>query len=224
MPRESFERDLESLQDEILMMGSMVTVALRDAVEALARADVEAAYRIKSEDRAINEKQYAIEDQCLFLIASQQPMASDMRLIAAMLQIAGELERIGDYAKGISKIIRLSAGKPRLPLPAEMRPMSEMAIDMLRGALDAFVQRDAEAAREIIRRDDEIDDLYNQIQRELLDLMISDAQTIDRANYLVWALHNLERTADRATNICERVIFTVTGEIVEAAGEPLVPA
>ena len=181
-------------------------------------------YRIKSEDRAINEKQYAIEDQCLFLIASQQPMASDMRLIAAMLQIAGELERIGDYAKGISKIIRLSAGKPRLPLPAQMRPMSEMAIDMLRGALDAFVQRDAEAAREIIRRDDEIDDLYNQIQRELLDLMISDAQTIDRANYLVWALHNLERTADRATNICERVIFTVTGEIVEAAGEPLVPA
>ena len=224
MPRESFERDLESLQDEILVMGSMVSVALRDAVAALARADVETAYRIKSEDRAINEKQYAIEDQCLFLIASQQPMASDMRLIAAMLQIAGELERIGDYAKGISKIIRLSAGKPRLPLPADMRPMSEQAIDMLRGALDAFVQRDAETAREIIRRDDEIDDLYNKIQGELLDLMISDAQTIDRANYLVWALHNLERTADRATNICERVIFTVTGEIVEAAGEPLVPA
>ena len=198
------------------MMGSMVTVALRDAVDALARGDVDAAYRIKSEDRAINEKQHAIEDQCLFLIASQQPMASDMRLIAAMLEIGGELERIGDYAKGISKIIRLSAGKPRLPLPADMRPMSEMAIDMLRESLDAFVQRDAKAAYAIIRRDDEIDDLYNKIQRELFEMMFNDSKTIDRGNYLIWALHNLERTGDRATNICERVIFTVTGQIVEA--------
>ncbi len=216
MARESFERDLEALQDEILMMGSMVSVALRDAVDALALGDVDAAYRIKSEDRAINEKQYAIEDQCLFLIASQQPMASDMRLIAAMLEIGGELERIGDYAKGISKIIRISAGKPRLPLPADMRPMSEMAIDMLRESLDAFVQRDAKAAYAIIQRDDEIDDLYNKIQRELFEMMFNDSETIDRGNYLIWALHNLERTGDRATNICERVIFTVTGQIVEA--------
>ncbi len=216
MARESFERDLEALQDEILIMGSMVTVALRDAVDALARGDVDAAYRIKSEDRAINEKQYAIEDQCLFLIASQQPMASDMRLIAAMLEIGGELERIGDYAKGISKIIRISAGKPRLPLPADMRPMSEMAIDMLRGSLDAFMQRDAKAAYAIIQRDDEVDDLYNKIQRELFEMMFNDSKTIDRGNYLIWALHNLERTGDRATNICERVIFTVTGQIVEA--------
>ncbi len=225
MPRESFVRDLETLQDEILVLGSMVTVALRDSMSALQRLDVEAARRIKREDRAINEKRYAIEEQCLFLIASQQPMARDMRLLAAVLEIAGELERIGDYAKGISKIVRLMAGQPRLPLPPDMVEMSEKAIDMLRRALDAFVRRDVEMARDVIRGDDEIDDLYNQLHRELLEVMLADSEAITRANYILWAVHNLERTGDRSTNICERVIFTVTGQIVDEDEEEVrVPA
>jgi phosphate transport system protein len=213
--RETFERELQRIQDEVLVLGSMVEKAITESVESLKRRDLEGARRLIAEDRMLNEKRFAIENEALILIATQQPMAGDLRTIAAVLAIISELERIGDYAKGISKINLMMGEAPFVKPLVDIPRMAEKARHMLHRALEAFVQRDVDLARAIPDEDDEMDALYNQVYRELLTFIMSDPTTIDQATYLLWAAHNLERAADRVTNICERVVFTVTGEMME---------
>ena len=215
MIRASFDRELERLVDEVLTLGSRVEDALIDAVETLKRQDHEAARQLIASDREINEKRYDIESEALTLIATQQPMARDLRMIAAVLDLSSELERIGDYAKGIAKINLLIGEEPLMKPLIDLPEMASRAADMLDDALGAFAQQDVEKARTIPLRDDEVDDLYDQIYRELITLIMDKPGWIEQANYLLWAAHNLERAADRVTNICERVVFTVTGELTE---------
>ena len=215
MTRQSFDRELLQLQDELLALGSRVEEALTKSVQQLKQRDFQASRRLIAADKAINERRFAMEEEVMTLIATQQPMAGDMRLLAAVLEIVTELERIGDYAKGIARINLLIGEQPLVKPLIDLPVMAEKARDMLHRALEAFVQRDVEAARVIARRDNEIDDLYNQIYRELLSYIMEDPQVIEQANFLLWVAHNLERTADRVINICERVIFTVTGELAE---------
>jgi len=215
MPRETFEREMQRLQDELLVLGSMVEDALMDSVEVLKRRDMEGSRRLIAQDRRINEKRFAIEGDALVLIATQQPMAVDLRTLAAVLEITTELERIGDYAKGIAKINLMLGEEPLLKPLVDVPRMAERARSMLHRALTAFVQRDVELARAIPAEDDEVDALYNQVYRELLTYIIADPRTIEQANHLLWVAHNLERAADRVINICERVVFTVTGEMAE---------
>ena len=215
MPRESFARELQRLQDELLVLGSMVEQAIIDSVDQLKRRDQEGSRRLIQGDELVNRKRFAIESDCLVLIATQQPMAGDLRIIAAVLEIATELERIGDYAKGIARINLMIGDEPLVKPLIDVPIMADIARDMLHRALDAFVRQDVAAARAIPADDARVDTLYNQVYRELLDIIIADPRTIDGATHLLWVAHNLERTADRVTNICERVIFTVTGEMTE---------
>jgi phosphate transport system protein len=215
MPRASFERELHTIQDDLLLLGSMAQQALAASVEVLKSRDEAGAKRIIRNDQAINEKRFAIEADCLALIARQQPMAGDLRTLAAVLEIVTELERIGDYGKGIARISLLMGSGPLLKPLVDIPRMQQKAVDMLRRALDAFIRRDVALARAIPLEDAEVDALYNQIYRELLGFMMADPKTIDRATPLLWVAHNLERAADRVTNICERVVFTVTGEMNE---------
>jgi len=216
MIRTSFDKELQRLQDETLALGSLVENALTESVELLKRRDMEGSRRLIREDRElINPKRFEIEEQALVLIATQQPIATDLRIIAAILDIAHELERIGDYAKGIARINILIGNEPLLKPLIDVPLMAEKARDMLHRALESFIQHDVEAAHAIPEEDDEVDNLYKQVYRELLSYIIADPSTIEQANYLLWAAHNLERAADRVTNICERVIFTVTGKMEE---------
>jgi phosphate transport system protein len=215
MPREAFERELHSIQDDLLLLGSMAQQALADSIEVLRNRDEQGAKRIIRDDQAINEKRFAIEADCLALIATQGPMAGDLRTLAAVMEIVTELERIGDYGKGIARISLLMGSGPLLKPLVDIPRMQQKAVDMLRRALDAFIRRDVALARAIPQEDAEVDALYNQIYRELLTFMMADPRTIDRATPLLWVAHNLERAADRVTNICERVVFTVTGEMNE---------
>jgi phosphate transport system protein len=218
-PRETFDRELQRLQDEILALGSMVENALVESVEILKRRDMEGSQRLIAQDRVINEKRFAIEADALILIATQQPMAGDVRTLAAILELSTELERIGDYAKGIARINLMMGEGPLIKPLIDVPRMAGKAQSMLHRALDAFVRRDVDLARAIPAEDDEVDALYNQVYRELMTFVMSDPRNIDQANYLLWAAHNLERAADRVTNICERVIFTVTGKMMEMDSE-----
>jgi phosphate transport system protein len=215
MARTHFNRELQRLQDEILLMGSMVRQSLSEAVAALCERDLEAAKRIIAGDREINGRRFTIEDDCLSLIAMQQPAAKDLRLLAAILEISSELERIGDYAKGISKINLMMGSEPFVKPLIDIPRMCDKVLDMLARALDAFVNQDLEAARAIPLEDDVLDDLYNSVNRHLIALILKNPSIIDHANYLTWVAHNLERAGDRVTNICERVVYTVTGDFVE---------
>ncbi len=213
--RRRYEQELEQIQDQVILLGSMVTNALCRSVQALRRQDREQARRIIAEDQAINERRYAIEANCLRVIATQQPVAGDIRFLAAVLEIATELERMGDYAKGIGKITLLLGSAPGITPPAQLLDMCQQASRMLDQVLAAFVQRDVEAAWAIPKEDDVLDEIYNRIQQEMIQLIAQDPATADQANHILWAAHNLERAGDRVTNICERIIFTVTGELVE---------
>ena len=215
MVRETFEHELRRLQDEVLILGSIVEKALGDSVEALRRRDFKEAQRLIDQDHEVNEKRFAIESDVLVLIATQQPMARDLRTLAAILEVITELERIGDYAKGISKISIMIGEAPLIKPLVDIPRMVEKAQDMLHRGLDAFIRRDVELARAIPREDDEVDNLYNQVYRELLTYIIADPSVLEQANYLLWVAHNLERAADRVTNICERTVFTVTGKMQE---------
>ena len=216
MIRTNFDKELQRLQDETLALGSLVENALTESVELLKRRDMEGSRRLIRADRElVNTKRFEIEEQALVLIATQQPIATDLRTIAAILDISSELERIGDYAKGIARINILIGNEPLLKPLIDVPLMAEKARDMLHRALESFVQRDVEAARAIPEEDDDVDNLYKQVYRELLSYIIADPSTIEQANYLLWTAHNLERAADRVTNICERVIFTVTGKMEE---------
>ena len=214
-PRATFDRELHKLQDEVLVLGSMVEKAIIRSVEALKERDQDAAREIIEGDREINAKRFEIEDACLFLVASQQPLAEDLRLIAAVLEIVTDLERMGDHAKGIAEINLMMGDEPLVKPLIDVPRMAQIGVEMLRGSMDAFVRRDADLAFRIANRDDEVDQLYNQVYNELLTVMLSNPRTISGATFLLWVAHNLERIADRATNICERVIFTVTGHMEE---------
>jgi phosphate transport system protein len=213
--RKTFETDIQQLKDELLILGSMVEQQILGAVESLKKRDIDASRQIYETDNQINAKRYAIEEQVMILIATQQPMAHDLRLLASILEVSGELERMGDYAKGIATVnIRMGDEallKPLIDIPR----MAQKGADMLHRALTAFIEEDAETARAIPAEDDEVDALYNQVYRELMTFVMADPKTIERANWLLWVTHNLERVADRVTNICERTIFIVTGEIME---------
>jgi phosphate transport system protein len=216
MARETFERQLQTILDQVLVLGSMVEQAVLDALDALKRRDQAAARRIYEADLQINEKRYAIESGCITLIATQQPMARDVRFLAAILEIITELERIGDYAKGICKITQIISEEAiDAVLIYELQQMATLGLDMLRRALDAFVAGDAIVAREIPMEDAKVDKLYNQVYHKLMEQMTVDISTIDRANHIMWAAHNLERMADRVTNICERIVYVATGEMKE---------
>jgi phosphate transport system protein len=216
MPRELFERDLRKIQDDVLVLGSMVEQAIQQSVEALKRHDHALSRTIYQNDFKVNEKRYAIEGACVTLIATQQPMARDVRFLAAILEIITELERIGDYAKGISRINLLLGDEPvDLPITLDLQQMADLGLDMLHRALGAFVARDAKIAKMIPGEDDAVDELYNHVYRELMEQMIADPTMIDYANHLMWAAHNLERMADRVTNICERTVYVVTGDMKE---------
>jgi phosphate transport system protein len=196
-------------------MGSMVGKAILRSVEALKSRDINLAQHIIDEDQSINRKRFEIEERCIELIATQQPMATDLRTITAILNITTEIERIGDYAVGIARIVILIGSEPPLKSLVDIPLMAEKTVDMLSRCLDAFINRDAEAANKIAKEDDLIDNLYDQVFRELLIIMAEDPKTITRATRLMWTAHNLERAADRVTNICERVVYIVTGKMEE---------
>jgi phosphate transport system protein len=215
MIRKTFENELQQVKDEILVLGSMVETAILDTVEALKKRDVDDARKILEADKDINKKRFEIEGQLMILIATQQPMAHDLRLLASSMEIISELERMGDYAKGIANINLRMGDSPLLKPLIDVPRMAQKGVDMLHRALTAFVEEDIEAARAIPVEDDEVDALYNQVYRELMTFVIADPKTMERANWLLWVAHNLERVADRVTNICERTIFIATGELVE---------
>ncbi len=209
--RKNFENDLQQIKDDILLLGSLVEQALIGSVEALKKRDVQTAQAIIARDKEINQKRFALEDRIMVLIATQQPMAKDLRLLASCMEITSELERMGDYAKGIANInVRMGNEKLLKPL-IDIPRMAQIGVDMLHRALTAFVNEDAETAKTIPIEDDEVDALYNQIYRELMVFIIEDPKNIERANWLLWVAHNIERFADRVTNICERTVFIVTG-------------
>ncbi len=215
MVRTSFERHLHELQDDVLVLGSMVEKAIYRSMEALKNRDLELAKQVIADDSEIDRKRFDIEEKCIELIVTQQPVASDLRIIVAVLNIIIDLERIGDHAEGVGKITLMIGNEPPLKPLIDLPRMAQKTGDMLRRSLDAFVNRDAEAARQISKEDDEIDALYDQVFRELLTFMAEDSRTITRATRLIWVAHNLERSADRVTNICERVVFVVTGKMEE---------
>ena len=215
MPRTNFERHLHELQDEVLILGSMVEKAIYRSMEALKNRDLELAKQVVDDDNEIDKKRFDIEEKCIELIVTQQPMAGDLRIIVAVLNIIIDLERIGDHAEGNARIAIMIGKEPPLKPLIDLPRMAQKAGDMLRRSLDAFINRDAETARKIATEDDVIDALYDQVFRELLTFMAEDGRTITRATRLIWVAHNLERSADRVTNICERVVFVVTGKMEE---------
>lgn len=193
----------------------MVEQALVQSVDLLKRRDIPGSQRLLDDDRLINEKRFAIENNILILIATQQPIAHDLRLLAAILEVITELERIGDYAKGIAKVnIRLADADVPIPI-RELTQMAEMASSMLHRALGAFVAENVPLAYSIPAEDAQVDELYLTIYRALIKHMIEHPELIDLTNELLWVDHNLERAADRVTNICERTIFIATGELFE---------
>ena len=215
MLRKTFENEIQQLKDEIIVLGSMVEESLLNAVESLRKRDAVASQKIIDMDKLINEKRFALENQVMIVIATQQPMAHDLRLLASLLEVISELERMGDYSKGIA-VINIRMGSEALIKPLiDIPRMAQIGTSMLHRALTAFVNEDVEAAKTIPLEDDEVDALYNQVYRELMLIIIQDPKSIERANWLLWTAHNLERVADRVTNICERTIFIATGEMTE---------
>ncbi len=211
--RAALDRDLHQIRDDVLRLGSLVNEQLRLSIKALLDRDLSLAHQVIATDERINELRYKMEQECLATIARQQPAASDLRYIITAMHMSVELERMGDHAVGISGIvIRMGGEQPLKPL-LDIPRMQTLTCEMLDQALDAFVKMDPAQARSVVLRDDEVDALYNQILRELLTYMAQDKKVIARAMYLLWIAHILERTADRVTNLCERVIFAATGEL-----------
>ena len=213
MTRELFDKKLREMQDDVLIMGSMVEKAMQRSMDALRSRDVTQSNAVISDDQAINAKRYEIEEKCIHTIALQQPMAADLRVLVAVLFIATELERMADHAEGIARINLMLGDEPLPPILGEIGEMADKAGDMLRRSLTAFVERDDGAARLICDEDDQIDALYDSSYHTLIQEMIRTPGDVQRITYLIWTCHNLERIADRVTNICERVIFMVTGQL-----------
>lgn len=215
MPRETLDRQINNIKDEVLILGNMVEQSTMNAVTALKNRDIKAAHETFEFDQLINEKRYAIENAVLILIATQQPIARDLRILAAILEVATELERMGDYAKGIGKVV-IRLGNSEIPVPIQdIAEMAQLAIDMLNKSLKAFVNENRVLSQQIPAEDDNVDELYKKIYHQTVSMMVADPSIIDQANLLMWVAHNLERLADRVTNICERTVFISTGEIME---------
>jgi phosphate transport system protein len=215
MTRELFHKELTQLQDQVLVLGSMAEKAILDALEALRTGDREWSRRIVADDERINRMRFQIEEKCIFVIASQQPMANDLRALASILYIITDLERIADHAEGIADINLRLADEPLPRRLGYIPAMGDRAVTMLRDSLEAYIARDVDAARRICEADDEVDRLQDSVYDESFRAMIADPSTIQRNTYLLWTAHNLERIADRCTNICERVIYLVTGRMEE---------
>jgi phosphate transport system protein len=213
--RTTYHRKMREIQNDLLMMGSMVEKAIHQSVNALKQRDINLAKQIIDDDKKVDIKRFEIEDKCIQLIATQQPMASDLRTIISVFNIIGEVERIGDHAEGIAKIVIMIGDEPPLKPLIDIPRMAEKTVDMLHRSLDSFINYDSETAKKIATEDDEVDNLYDQIFRELISFMVEDPRTITRATRLIWVAHNLERSADRVTNICERVVYMVTGKMEE---------
>ena len=213
--REEFDLKLTGLEKEVEALAAFVSDAINRAVEALKNRDIAASQEVVDFDDYIDDKQSEIEDRCIHLIATQQPVAKDLRAIIALLHIAVELERMGDYAEGIGKISLAIGNEQTLKPLIDIPRMAERATAMLRDSIDALLNRDTAKAQMVVDADDEVDDLYDQVYRELLLYMIEDPQTIQRATYLLWVAHDLERIADRATNIAEQVLFLVDGRDID---------
>jgi phosphate transport system protein len=215
MPREDLDQQLDILQQEVSVMAGVVGKAVLRSVDALKSRDLVESNQIVAEDDYIDQKRFEIEERCMDMIATQQPMARDLRAIIALMHIVVELERMGDYAEGIAKISLLLGQEPTLKPLIDIPRMADKATDMLRDSIDALTNRDLVKAQHVCQSDDEVDELYDQVYRELLLFMIQDPKTIERATHLLWVAHDVERIADRATNIAERVIFLITGKLVE---------
>lgn len=215
MPRSYYTQELQQLRDDVMIMASMVYQQLTDAVQGLRLADPDSARRIIAQDSEINRRRFLLEDTTLTIIATQQPMAGDMRFLAGTLEIISELERIGDYAKGIARITTMLGRDSGLTMPPQLGEMCELALGMLRRSVEAFIGGDIEAARVIPDADDAVDVLYNEVNLELVKIVSAEPSKMPMANLYSWAAHNIERTADRSTNICERTLYMVTGEMRE---------
>lgn len=215
MARSSFDISLHALLDELLQLGGMVEKAIATSLQALKDRDLKTSERVIKEDDYIDRKRWELEERCLELMATQQPMAVDLRVLVTILHISVELERMGDYAEGIGKISLLMGDEPPLKPLVDIPLMADKASDMLNRSLDALVRRDTDEAVAVCDKDDEVDQLYDQVYEDLLALMIQDPANVQRATYLLWVAHDLERIADRATNIAERVVFLVTGKMHE---------
>ncbi|MCC6382451.1 MAG: phosphate signaling complex protein PhoU [Dehalococcoidia bacterium] len=215
MARDLFTREITQLQDEVLALGSMAEKALLDAMESLRAGDVVAARRIVEDDQKINARRFEIEEKCIFVIASQQPMATDLRALVSMLFIVTDLERIADHAEGIARINILMDDEPLPRRLGDIPAMADRAVAMLRDSLQAYIEHDVAAARRICEADDEVDRLQDSVYDEATRAMVADPTTIQRNTYLLWTSHNLERIADRCTNIAERVIYLVSGRMEE---------
>ena len=209
------DAQLRALEDELLFMGNMVEKSIARALDALKRRDLESSLQVIREDDLIDQKRLDIEERCINLIATQNPVARDLRRLVTILHINVELERMGDYAEGIAKISLMMGDEPLLKPLIDIPRMADKTIDMLKRSLDSLVNRDIAAAYQVCNDDDDVDAIYDQVYRELLTYMIEDPKVIRRATYLLWMAHDLERIADRATNIAERVIYLVTGKLTE---------
>ena len=217
MVRADFDRNLKLLQEELLLLGGLVEKAIVDSIDALKTRDIELSHKIVSQDDIIDQKTNQIEEKAIDLIATQQPIAIDLRTLMSVIHISVELERMGDYAEGIGKIGVMMGNDPPVKPLVDIPKMAAKSSDMLKRSLDALVKRDPALARQVCEDDDEVDNLYDLIYKDLIALMIDDPTTIQRATYLMWVAHDLERIADRATNIAERVIFLVTGQLVTSS-------
>ena len=219
--RAALDDGLTELQSELRQLASLVDVSIERSILSLITLDQRLAGLVIAEDAAINALRFQIEDRSIHLIATQQPIAGDLRFIVAVLMVVSELERMGDYAAGIGRIVQLHEGRPLLKPLVDIPEMARIVREMLRDAIDAFIRRNEHSAERVALQDDEVDRLYQQVYRELLTLMLANPRTIDQATHLLWVAHNLERVADRVQNVCERVIFVVTGRMRELSRGPL---
>ncbi|HBG46779.1 MAG TPA: phosphate transport system regulatory protein PhoU [Deltaproteobacteria bacterium] len=215
MTREAYHRAITELEGEVQRMAAMVDTAIKGSIEALKARDLERSRQIVQNDIEVNRKRFEIEEKCIRLIATQQPMAVDLRILAAIINIITDLERIGDHAEGIAKISLAIGNEPLVKPLVDMPKMAEKATSMLERCMKAFIERDIETARNICNEDDVVDAYYDTIYNDLVLLMIENPKLIKDATYLIWAAHNIERIADRVTNIAERVVYMVTGKMEE---------
>ncbi|HUF00453.1 MAG TPA: phosphate signaling complex protein PhoU [Anaerolineales bacterium] len=212
MPRKTFGQEMHELKDEVLLLSSMVEQAVLNSVEALKNNDLEQSRQTHANDLVINRKRFEIEFSIMVLIATQQPIAHDLRLLTASLHICTELERIGDYAKGIANINIRSQGLSLPDMLRDIDDMAEKAVDMLHRAMTTLAEEDARTAKSIVREDSTIDECYTRLYYKAVNNVLGDPRNVERANFVIWAAHNLERLGGRVSNICEQVIYIVTGE------------
>jgi len=208
-----FSKGFQEIQNKVMAMGDMATKDINRSIEALKNRDLKMAHQIIADDTKIDDMRFAIEDMCIELMGAQKLTIADRRIIVAVINIITELERIGDYAEGNAKIVVMIGDEPPLKPLIDIPRMAELTIDMIEKSLKSFVTRDVELAKHVVTMDNVVDGLYDQVFRELLTFMMVDPKTISRATRLIWVAHNLERAADRVTNICERVVFMVTGKM-----------